>query len=78
MAGRSTAGAEHVRSWISLHVRDRHLRGLIAVAKQQPSPFLQPFFFFSLSYIDVFLSGVKYKGSGQSPVTAFPFLHFNT
>ena len=46
-AGRCTADVEHVRSWmISLHVRDRHLRGLIAVAKQQPYPFFQSLFFF--------------------------------
>lgn len=46
-AGRCTADVEHVRSWmISLHVRDRHLWGLIAVAKQQHYPFFQSLFFF--------------------------------
>lgn len=50
MAGRSTAAVEHVTSWmISLHVRDRHLKGLTAVARQQPSPFLQLFFYFLTS-----------------------------
>lgn len=77
MADRCTADVGDVRPWISLHVRDRHLRGLMAVAKQQPSPFLHSFFFFSLSHSDVFLSGVKCKGSGQSPVVAFPSDHFN-
>lgn len=50
MAEKATAAVEHVTSWmISLHVRDRHLKGLIAVAKQQPSPFLQPFFLYFLT-----------------------------
>lgn len=37
--GRSTADVQSVRGRISLHVRERHLKGIMAVAKQQPSPF---------------------------------------
>lgn len=43
--GRFTADVQMtVRCRISFHVRDRHLRGIMAVAKQQPSPFLHFFF----------------------------------
>lgn len=72
MAGRSTAAIEHVTSWmISLHVRDRHLKGLKAVARQQPSPLFTAIFYFLTS----FLSGEKCKGSG---ISLLPFAHFNT
>lgn len=64
MAGRSTADKEHIGSSISLHVGDRHLRGLEAVAKQQPSP-LFTFLSFPISHIDVFLPGEKCKVVGR-------------
>lgn len=44
---RATADIEHVTCWkISLHIRDRHLWSLTAVARQQPSRFYSHFFIF--------------------------------
>lgn len=58
IAASSTTDKVHVTScMICLHVRDQHLKGLVVVAKQQPSPFSQPFFFL-FSYMNVCLSAV--------------------
>lgn len=52
IAASSTADKVHVTScMICLHVRDRHLKGLVLVAKQQPSPFSQPFFLFFFIFL---------------------------
>lgn len=63
LAGTFTVVVVYVRPWISLHVRDRHLRGLLAVAKQQPSPLFTFLFHFLTLMSSSQGRGVKEVGS---------------